>query len=126
MTKWICHPEDHKDNHLVPVFRKKFEPRQKAKKAVLRLSAHGVYEAKINGKSVTDNRFMPGLTSYYYRIQVQEYDVTVLLREDGNELCVTVGDGWWRWNNNLGYTLALWGELRLLYVDGSKKKALHG
>ena len=64
---------------------------------------------------------MPGLTSYYYRIQMQEYDITALLREGSNELCVTVGDGWWRWNNNFGYTLALWGELRFLYADGSEK-----
>ena len=121
MVQWICHPEDHKDNHLVPVFRLRFRLRQKVQKAVLRLSAHGVYEAQVNGRSVTENRFMPGLTSYYYRIQMQEYDVTALLREGGNELCVTVGDGWWRWNNNFGYTLALWGELRLLYADGSEE-----
>lgn len=81
MAKWICHPEDHKDNHLVPVFRRRFELHQKVQKAVLRLSAHGVYDAQANGRSVTENRFMPGLTSYYYRIQMQEYDVTALLRE---------------------------------------------
>ncbi|MCR5005676.1 MAG: glycoside hydrolase family 78 protein, partial [Clostridiales bacterium] len=63
----------------------------------------------------------PGLTSYYYRIQVQEYDVSELIRQGDNELRVTVGDGWWRWNNNFGYTLALWGELTLLYSDGSEE-----
>ena len=121
MAKWICHSEDHKDNFLVPVFRRKFELHQKVEKAVLRLSAHGLYEAELNGCRVTENKFMPGLTSYYYRIQVQEYDVTTLLKEDDNELRVTVGDGWWRWNNNFGYTLALWSELRFLYADGSEK-----
>ncbi len=121
MTKWICHPEDQKDNHLVPVFRRRFELHQQVKRAVLRLSSHGLYEAQINGADVTESRFMPGLTSYYYRIQVQEYDVAALLKEGGNELRVTVGDGWWRWNNNFGYTLALWGELRLCYTDGSEE-----
>ena len=29
----------------------------------------------------------------------------------------TVGDGWWRWNNNFGYRLALWGQLELTYAD---------
>ena len=43
MTKWICHPEDHKDNPLVPVFRRRIKLRQKVKKAVLKLSAHGLY-----------------------------------------------------------------------------------
>ncbi|MCI7742011.1 MAG: glycoside hydrolase family 78 protein [Clostridiales bacterium] len=119
MAKWICHPEDDKDNPLVPVFRRRFELHQKVKKAVLRLSAHGLYEANVNGASVTENRFLPGLTSYYYRIQMQEYDITALVKEGGNELLVTVGDGWWRWNNNFGYMLALWGEFRLYYADGS-------
>ncbi len=71
MAKWICHPEDYKDNPLVPVFRRRFELHQKAKKAVLRLSAHGLDEANVNGASVTEIRFLPGLTIYYYRIQMQ-------------------------------------------------------
>lgn len=121
MTKWICHPEDDKDNHLVPVFRRRFELHQKVNKAILRLSAHGLYEAQVNGARVTENRFLPGLTSYYFRIQMQEYDIAALLQEGGNELLVTVGDGWWRWNNNFGYTLALWGELRIFFSDGSQE-----
>ncbi len=81
MTKWICHPEDRKDNYLVPVFRRRFELHQKVKKAVLRLSAHGLYEVQVNSAGVTENRFMPGLTSYYYRIQMQEYDITALFTD---------------------------------------------
>ena len=117
--KWICHPEDNRETRLAPVFRRKFTVRNGLKSATLRLTAHGIYEAEINGRSVTDNKFMPGLTSYYYRIQVQEYDVTELLTEGRNLLSVNVGDGWWRWNNNFGYTLALWGELTLTFADGS-------
>ena len=121
MGKWICHPGDNRLTKLVPVFRRRFEVHKSLEKAILRLTAHGVYEAELNGQRVTENRFMPGLTSYYYRIQVQEYDVTALMKEGCNELLVTVGDGWWRWNNNFGYTLALWGELTLLYTDGSEE-----
>ena len=121
MAKWICHPLDNKDSRLVPVFRRKFKVRKAPEKAMLRLTAHGIYEAELNGVSMTENKFMPGLTSYYTRIQVQEYDVAALLKEGSNELRVTVGDGWWRWNNNFGYTLAVWGELRLLYDDGSEE-----
>ncbi|MBQ6756925.1 MAG: family 78 glycoside hydrolase catalytic domain [Oscillospiraceae bacterium] len=121
MAKWISHPEDNRETRLVPVFRRGFKVKKGLVSAALRLSAHGIYEAEINGVSVTENRFLPGLTSYYFRIQVQEYDVTALLQEGDNELRVTVGDGWWRWNNNFGYTLALWSELRLLYADGSEE-----
>lgn len=121
MTNWICHPEDNRNTRLVPVFRQHFEVHKAVENALLRLTAHGIYEAELNGMGVTENRFLPGLTSYYTRIQVQEYDVTALLREGGNELLVTVGDGWWRWNNNFGYTLALWGELTLRYADGREE-----
>ena len=120
-AKWICHPDDGREPRLVPIFRRFFSVKCPCKKAVLRLTAHGLYAAKLNSKPVTVNKFTPGLTSYYHRIQVQAYDVTALLRTGENELCVTVGDGWWRWNNNFGYTLALWCELRLLYTDGSKE-----
>ena len=119
MGKWICHPGDNRETRLVPVFRRLFTVRNGLESAALRLTAHGVYEAEINGKRVTDQKFTPGLTSYYFRIQVQEYDVTALLTEGGNLLSVNVGDGWWRWNNNFGYTLALWGELTLNFADGS-------
>ena len=121
MGKWICHPGDNRLTKLVPVFRRRFAVHKTLEKAVLRLTAHGVYEAELNGMRVTSNKFMPGLTSYYYRIQVQEYDVLELICQGDNELRVTVGDGWWRWNNNFGYTLALWGELTLLYSDGSEE-----
>ena len=111
MAAWICHPGDNRKTRLVPIFRRRFDVRAGLKSAKLRISAHGLYEAMINGTPVTEDKFTPGLTSYYQRVQVQEYDVSTLLQEGTDELCVTVGDGWWRWNNNFGYTLALWGEL---------------
>ena len=121
MAHWICHPDDNRETRLVPLFRRTFCVQNVIKNAALRLSAHGIYEAELNGRPVTENRFMPGLTSYYHRIQMQEYDVTVLLQKGENELRVTVGDGWWRWNNNFGYTLSLWAELTLQYTDGSEE-----
>ncbi len=114
-VKWICHPNDGRETRLVPVFRRQFTVRAGLKKASLKITAHGLYEAEFNGKPVTKDKFTPGLTSYYYRIQAQEYDVTGLLSEGDNLWQTTVGDGWWRWNNNYGPRLALWGELTLDY-----------
>ena len=116
-AKWICHPGDNRETRLVPVFRRGFTVKAGLQSASLRLTAHGIYEAELNGKPVTENKFTPGLTSYYFRIQVQEYDVTDLVSAGDNELRVTVGDGWWRWNKNFGPRLALWGELVLQYGD---------
>lgn len=117
-AKWLRHPEDNRDIRLVPVFRKCFTVRAGLKAATLTITSHGLYETEINGKSVTEDRFTPGLTSYYHRLQVQEYDVAAFLREGENEWRTTVGDGWWRWNNNFGPRLALLGELALTYADG--------
>ena len=69
-AKWIRHPLDNDKNRLVPVFRKRFTVGGKLKSATLQLTAHGVYASEINGNYVTENKFTPGLTSYYYRIQV--------------------------------------------------------
>lgn len=120
-AKWIAHPKDNRETRLVPVFRRRFEVRTGLRAAKLSLTAHGIYEAEINGQAVTNNRFNPGLTSYYYRIQVQEYDVADMLREGENLWQTTVGDGWWRWNDNYGGRLALWGYLTLDYEDGTQE-----
>ena len=91
---WICHPNDNREARLVPVFRRGFAVKAGLQSAALRLTAHGLYEAEINGKPITENKFTPGLTSYYYRIQVQTYDVTALLCEGENLWQTAVGDGW--------------------------------
>lgn len=119
MTKWICHPHDNRDTKLVPVFHRAFDVKSKLQHAELLISSHGLYEALLNGSEITENKFTPGFTSYYHRIQYQKYNVTAFLKEGCNSLRITVGDGWWRWNNNFGYTLALWCKLKLTYTDGS-------
>lgn len=118
---WICHPDDRKNNPLIPVFRKSFEVRHGLLSASMAVTSHGIYHTEINGREVTDHRFTPGFTSYYHRIQFQEYDITGLLKEGMNVWQTAVGDGWWRWHNNFGYTLALKGEITLRYEDRTER-----
>ena len=123
-AKWICHPQDGYENNLVPIFKKSFFVNEGLQEAKISITAHGIYEADINGKNITSDKFMPGLTSYYHRIQVQSYDVTELLIIGENVWQTAVGDGWWRWKNNFGYRLAMWGMLELSYTDGSQEVIL--
>nr|WP_237542095.1 alpha-L-rhamnosidase [Streptomyces sp. SID4936] len=59
------------------------------------VSAHGLYELRLNGERVGDAELAPGWTDYRHRVQYQTYDVTALLREGENVLAATVADGWW-------------------------------
>ena len=65
-------------------------------KARLYITAHGVYDAWINGVHVDGYFMAPGTSDYDHRIQVQTYDVGHLLRKGDNEILVSIGEGWWR------------------------------
>lgn len=107
------------------VFLKNFRCAAKAEKAILEITALGVYEAKLNGERVGDFILAPGWTSYSNRLQVQSYDVTNMLKTE-NSLEVTVGQGWRAIANKrdgsdfLGYRdTALIAELTIVYAGGS-------
>lgn len=63
--------------------------------AVLKATSLGLYFAEINGRRVGDCYLTPGWTSYKKTLQVQEYDVTSLLRRGENTIAFTVGEGWY-------------------------------
>lgn len=107
------------------VYLKNFRCAAKAEKAILKITALGVYEAKLNGERVGDFILAPGWTSYLSRLQVQSYDVTDMLKTE-NSLEVTVGQGWRAIANKrggsdfLGYRdTALVAELTIVYADGT-------
>ena len=72
---------------ISPVYKKEFCLQKPLEKAVLYITARGTYKAYINGKRVGNFVLAPGLTSYEKRLQVQEYDVTALLKTE-NEIVV--------------------------------------
>ena len=123
-AKWI-EPEgvtDRMARKPAPYLRKSFSVRPGLLRARIYATAHGLYEQWINGTAVTEDKFKPGLTSYYYRIQYQSYDITGLLRTGENILAIMLGDGWWRGSvvkNSFGYKLHYFGQIELFYVDGS-------
>ena len=115
---------------MAPVFGKTFCVEKPVMSAVLRITAQGVYVARINGQPVTDTVLNPGWTTYPHRLQVQTWDVTGLLGEK-NEIEVTVGKGWYRsplirhWGGTIQTELmklpaAITAELTLTYQDGTR------
>lgn len=123
---WIVPGFEEDSLRASPLFRKEFSSAKKIKSATTYITAHGLYEAQINGKRVGDAYLTPGWTSYNKRLQYQTYDVTNLLKAGGNAIGVTLGNGWYRgylaWENNrnsYGKDIALLFQLDITYTDGT-------
>lgn len=126
-AKWITigYPED-SINRPSPLMRRQFTLHKKVKTAVAYITAHGLYEASINGHRIGDAYLTPGWTSYKSRLQYQTYDVTDLLKGGDNVIGVMLGNGWYR--GIIGYTdkrnvygkdISLLMQINLTYEDGS-------
>jgi len=93
--------------------------------AMLRITAHGLYEAFLNGARIGDHELTPGFTAYRRRLQVQTFDVTGRVRQGANALGALLSDGWWRGQHGIarqsdsyGKTTALLAELHLRLESG--------
>ncbi|MEG1011124.1 MAG: alpha-L-rhamnosidase N-terminal domain-containing protein, partial [Ruthenibacterium sp.] len=64
------------------------------KRAVLDITALGVYEAQMNGKKIGDDFLAPGYTYYPHDLRCQRYDVTAQLTQNAT-LRVYLGQGWY-------------------------------
>ena len=95
-------------------------------RARLYATAHGIYEAFVNGRRAGDAELTPGFTEYRDRLQVQVYDITDLLRPGRNAIGAIVSDGWFRgqvglprahdqWGSELGFLA----QARVEFADGS-------
>jgi alpha-L-rhamnosidase len=111
-----------------PMFRKSFGINKKIVSAAAYITAHGLYEAQLNGKRIGDHYLTPGWTSYKKRLQYQVYDVTNLLNSGNNAIGITLGNGWYRgiigFSNNInvyGRDIALLFQLDVKYSDGTSE-----
>ena len=126
-AKWITpgYAED-TVNRPSPILRKQFIVNRKIRSATAYITAHGMYEAQINGHRVGDAYLTPGWTSYKKRLQYQTYDITNLLNHGNNVVAATLGSGWYRGvigfsdkRNVYGKDIALLMQINITYEDGS-------
>src|SRR5690606_13825314 len=96
--------------------------------AHLTATAHGIYEAQINGLPADESVLNPGWSTYESRLQVQDIDVTAQVREGGDEVALTalLGRGWWNGDfgfgqpkTNYGTDNAFLAALEITFEDGS-------
>lgn len=121
---WIKSRANNKD--AATDFFKTVDIKKEVKSAYLHITAHGVFEAFINSKRVSEDVLMPGWTSYTKRLRYISYDVTDMLTPGENELKVGVGKGWFFHNVDCWGTdalkhdeAALMCTLEVIYSDGS-------
>lgn len=97
VAQWINPEEAIDPEQLQPVsYLKKSFTMGKPADARAYITAHGIYEAKINGVRVGNFVLAPGTATYDKRLPYQTYDVTELLVEGENEVLVALADGWYR------------------------------
>ena len=126
-AKWIQQGFEQDSIHRPsPLFRKTFTANKKIQSAFAYITAHGLYEAQMNGHRVGDAFLTPGWTSYKKRLQYQVYDVSALLTSGTNAIGITLGSGWYRGyigftenKNFYGKDQSLLFQLELTYSDGS-------
>ena len=109
-----------------PLMRRQFNLAKKVSQATAYITAHGLYEAWLNGTRVGDACLTPGWTSYNKRLQYQVYDITSQLKTGDNALGVILGSGWYRGNlgfsgqiNVYGKDIALLCQVDITYADGT-------
>ncbi|MEU9289493.1 family 78 glycoside hydrolase catalytic domain [Streptomyces sp. NPDC048275] len=107
--------------------RKDFTLVRPVARARLYITAHGLYEAEINGRRVGDDALSPGWTVYGHRLRYYTYDVTDHLTEGTNTLGAWLGDGWYRGllgfdggtRNIYGTDQSLIAQLEVTHDDGT-------
>jgi len=127
-AKWI-QPDFTEDSmRPSPLMRKDFILSKKVASATAYITAHGMYDAQINGQRVGDAYLTPGWTAYKNRLQYQVYDITPLLKTGANAIGVMLGNGWYRgiigYMNNINYygkDISLLCQIDITYNDGSQE-----
>ncbi|GAA3865069.1 family 78 glycoside hydrolase catalytic domain [Tessaracoccus defluvii] len=109
-----------------PHLRREFDIPGPVRRAVLRVSAHGLYECELNGARTDDEYLAPGWTSHQARTVIATHDVTALLRPGRNAIGVRLADGWYRgrigWTGRTdlyGHDLAALVQLEMELADGT-------
>ncbi len=108
-----------------PYIEKKICPAKNVKSARLYICGLGLYEAYYNGEKIGDEYLTPYCNRYDKWLQVQSFDLTEKLKENGT-LSVLLGNGWYkgRFVSGESYFGSEWkliAELRVLYEDGSEE-----
>ncbi|HWU60079.1 MAG TPA: family 78 glycoside hydrolase catalytic domain [Microbacteriaceae bacterium] len=114
------------------LLRTEFEVTGPVREAVLYATAHGVYQAEVNGREVDEEVLKPGWTPYQFRLIHETTDVTTLLNQGPNAIGFALAGGWFTEKFGFGGLAktfygdqpAIAGQLLIRYEDGSTQWVL--
>lgn len=116
--------------HAQPaLLRREFVVREGLRRATWYATAHGVYQAWVNGNEVDDQFMKPGWTPYQYRLVHETTDVTEMLEPGANAIGIALAGGWYTEAYGFqgqarpfyGTQPTVAGQLLMEYEDGSQE-----
>ena len=124
-AQWIRPAAKEEPSQPSPLLRTTFMAKGGIASATAYITAHGLYEAQMNGQRIGDAYLTPGWTSYNKRLQYQAYDVTRLVHTGKNAIGAMLGSGWYRGtigfegqHNFYGSDLSFLLQLIIRYTNG--------
>lgn len=122
----LCISPKVSESGACPHLRTEFSVDEGLVSARLYVTSLGLYQVKMNGRNVTEDCFTPGWTVYSDRLLYQSYDVTALIKPEGNAIGAILAEGWYSGRlgfdggkrNIWGDRLALMAQLEMRYDDG--------
>jgi alpha-L-rhamnosidase len=125
-----------------PYVRQRFEVDGVPVRARVYATAHGIYQAELNGHPLGDQVFAPGVETYGASLSFQTYDATAAVRAGSNVFGMVLSDGWYAGRvgilgSSRGYgdrLRALWqlhvetedGRIHVFFSDGSARSSTRG
>lgn len=109
------HPAVGIDALHATMIRKEFLFSRKVKRALLFVTALGLYEVRLNGRRVGNQVLAPEWTDYHRRVQYQTYDVSSQVQAGRNTIGVILGDGWYAGRIGMAAMLTGTGQPRAVY-----------
>lgn len=136
IDEWTGRPVSPADNvgrdAFAPVLFKRLEIPDGAYDARISLTAAGIYELFIDGKKVGTSELAPGWTDYRMRFVASTIDISEYLAPGEHEICVLLGNGWYRgrltWETDRAnvYGDKLWAMADVSYRDATNKRVVVG
>ena len=86
------------------VAKKEIKLKGSVRAATVAITGLGQFNFYIDGKRVSDSVLAPGWTDYRKTVQYEQYDVLSFLDKEEHVLSIEVGNGWYNWDMEFGYS----------------------